>query len=64
MNFTDLEKNILKLLANGETKKDILIKLSINQYLYDKLLKNCLQKLKTNTKTEAIYKAIHLKIID
>lgn len=61
--LTNLEDNILSLLALGAKQKDIIKGLEITRWKYLKTIKNIQQKLKTDTLVETVVKAVKLKYI-
>lgn len=61
--LTNLEDNILSLLALGAKQKDIIKGLEITRWKYSQTIKNIQQKLKTDTLVETVVKAVKLKYI-
>ena len=61
--LTWLEDNILSLHAIGITRKDIIQKMEISEWLYKKTMKDIKNKLQTDTLIETVVKAVKQKYI-
>ena len=62
-NLTDREKEILGLLANGQSYKLIASQLNISYYTVDSHIRKIYEKLHVRSATEAIKKAIDNRIV-
>ena len=61
--LTWLEDNILSLHAIGLTRKDIIQKMEISEWLYRKTMKDIKNKLQNDTLIETVVKAVKQKYI-